>query len=392
MGDRGGNVVQAFLHRMNARFGATPAGSGQPAVAAQPEPPTVAPAVPDEVPVDTALNLFGRPVRHAPLANLRAIEARPARARPVKVQDPEYKALRRKHSYYGVCCVQIREHPGLEMLCLDDDMVAYCYFYFGPDAYEPLSVYLFSQFSRSCQRVLDIGAFTGLFGLVAAKANPAAEVICFEPIPNTAKRAEANALLNRATNLSVSQTAISGAQGRAVLTLYGANLATTGASLMPKDRQDVGHIDVAVDTVDHFTQARWGENSVDLIKLDTEGDEVNALMGAAATLALSQPIVISEVLSNAAIMAQTREMARHGYHASFIDEKNWRLLPVMDATHRPEDFRLAGHGYGNLLFFHPARHRPLLERHSESSLRQGATASFGASVTHAPPLPIASVR
>lgn len=356
MGNGGGKALQAFLQRLTTQFASKPPPADRSA------PQGKAPLPPDQGQAGFVADLAGKPVRNAALANLHAIEARPPRARPVKVQDPEYQALRRKHSYHGICSVQVRDHPGIEMLNLDDDMVAYCYFYFGADAYEPLSVYLFSQIARSSLRVLDVGAFTGLFGLIAASANPVADVVCFEPIPQTAKRAEINAALNRTTNLSVSQTAISGIQGRAVLTLYGANLGTTGASLRAKDRHDIGQIDVAVDTIDHFTQLRWAENTVDLIKLDTEGDEVNALAGAEATLGRSHPIVISEVLSDAAVLAQTRQMARHDYWASFIDDKNWRLQPVMDATHRPEDFRLAGHGYGNLLFFHPARHSALIDR------------------------------
>ena len=356
MGDGFRSVYQSAQRRVRAFFAVDLR------VSAPPEPLAKAPEAPDAAPVDLVFNLLGRPIRYAPLANLRAIQARPATGRPVKVQDPEYCALRREHSYYGTCGVQIKEHPGLEMLCLDDDMVAYCYFYFGPDAYEPLSVYLFSQFARSGLRVLDIGAFSGLFGLVAAKANPAAEVICFEPIPSTAERAEVNAALNRLTNLSVSRAAISGAEGRAKLTLYGANLATTGASLRAKTQKDIGQIEVAVDTIDHFTQARWSKNVVDLIKLDTEGDEVNALAGAAATLAYSRPVIISEVLSDAALWAQTSALARYGYHAHFIDDKNWRLLPVLDADHRPEDFSMSRFGYGNLLFFHPSRKTDITEK------------------------------
>lgn len=306
-------------------------------------------------------NLNGSLLPPVSASNMRAIAARNAvKPRSVKVQNPEYAKLRRNHAYHGICHAVIRRHPGVDMINLDDDMVAYCYFYFGPNAYEPLSVFLYSEVAKRSRKVLDVGAFTGLFGVVAAKANRNADVVAFEPVPHIAERAMKNAALNRLQNMSVETCALSATVGRATLTIYGGNLATPGSSLATKPRSSIGEIDVPVSTIDVQSRQRWGNTEVDLIKLDTEGDELNALAGAAETLAHGKPLVISEVLTDAAVSAQCDLMARYGYHASFVHEEAWRLIPVRGGTTTNEPFELKAFGYGNMLFHHPEKHADMI--------------------------------
>lgn len=306
-------------------------------------------------------SLSGATLPSVAVENLRAISARSTvKPRSVKVQNPEYSALRQDFAYHGICHAAIRRHPGVDLINLNDDMVAYCYFYFGPNAYEALSVFLYSEVAKRSHRVLDVGSFTGLFGVVAAKANHKADVVAFEPLPHIAERARQNAALNRLSNMTVETCALLAAVGRAQLTIFGGDLATTGASLAAKPIGDVGAIDVAVSTIDAYSRQRWGNTNVDLIKLDTEGDELSALAGAAETLAHGRPLVLSEVLNDAAVSAQCDYMAQYGYHASFVNEAAWRLVPVRNSKATAEPFKLKAFGYGNMLFHHPEKHSELI--------------------------------
>ncbi len=299
-----------------------------------------------------AVSLKGGGVPALATANLAALQARPCIAADwhptaVGVHQKRFGDLRKAHRYLGEVVVEVTGAPPVRMLNHDDDLVAYVYFFFGRDSYESLSVHLFASFAAAAapgEAVLDIGAFTGLFGLIAAAANPVARVTSFEPIPHIAARARLNGGLNGLRNYRVEDAAVSDRAGRRRLTLFGGDSATTGASLASKPRSDIGGLEVEVITVDH--RAGHAPGRVALIKLDTEGDEVSALSGAAETLRRDHPVVLSEVLNDAAVAAQVGHMAACGYRAWFINEAKRRLIPV------GPDFTLKGRGFGNLIFLH----------------------------------------
>lgn len=306
-------------------------------------------APPKGAPSEIALK--GRRPPAAAIGNLSALLARPCLAtdwRPLAVSthDKRYREMRRAHRYFGEVIAEVTGAPSVRMLCHDDDIVAYVYFYFGRDSYEPLSLRLFAGFAGDRGSVLDIGAYTGLFGLVAAKTNPAAVVMGFEPFPHVAARARLNIALNGLANLKLEGKAISDRNGSAALTLYGGSSATTGASLAKKTRSDIGVLEVEVTRVDDVASGLPAP--VRLMKIDTEGDEPAAMRGAAKTLADAGPVVLSEVLSDAAVLAQCALMFPHGYGAWFISERARRLVPVEG------NFTLKGRGYGNLIFLRGA--------------------------------------
>lgn len=291
--------------------------------------------------------LTGESLRPAVNDNLNALKARPFlkpgwKRQSLNVHDKRFREARKAHSYFGEVLVEVTGAPPVRMLCHDDDIVAYTYFNFGPDSYEGLSVRLFAGLAAEGGTILDIGSFTGLFGLVAARVNPDADVVGFEPTPHTADRARLNAEMNGVTNLRIESMAISDRNGEASLTLYGASTATTGASLANKSRSDIGAMDVTVARLDDY--AKGFTKPVRLIKLDTEGDEPAAMAGAAETFAKDGPVILAEVLKDEAVATQTGIMATHGYKAWFIDEYARELVPVK------EKFTLKGRGYGNLIY------------------------------------------
>lgn len=280
-------------------------------------------------------------------ANLAALTARPCLAPDwlplaVSVHDKRYREARKAHDFYGEVTAEVTGAPPLRMLCHDDDIVAYVYFYFGRDSYESLSLRLFSAFAADAGGVLDIGAYTGLFGMVAAAANPAAEVIAFEPTPHIVARARLNIALNRIANMRVEPKAISERAGSQSLTLYGASGATTGASLASKSRSDIGSMEVAVTRIDDVAAAM--KAPLRLIKLDTEGDEPAAMRGGAETFLTHGPALLAEVLTDDAVRAQGEIMAGYGYRGWYVNERDRRLAKI------DGDFTLKRRGYGNVIY------------------------------------------
>ena len=82
------------------------------------------------------------------------------------------------------------------MFVANDDLVVSTYFYYGPDTFETLSLRLWHFFCKSARGILDIGAFTGIYSLLAKKVGPKSECIAFEPMPHIRNRALLNFTLN----------------------------------------------------------------------------------------------------------------------------------------------------------------------------------------------------
>ena len=59
---------------------------------------------------------------------------------------------------------------------------------------------IFYNLSKTCDLILDIGANTGIFTLIACAANRAAKVIAFEPVASVNERLVTNVILNMFEN------------------------------------------------------------------------------------------------------------------------------------------------------------------------------------------------
>jgi hypothetical protein len=73
--------------------------------------------------------------------------------------------------------------------------------------------------------IYDVGGFNGMYGLLAAKVNPKARVLIFEPDPVNARHIRQNIELNDLTNCDVAEIALSDHQGTELFLSDG----TTGA-------------------------------------------------------------------------------------------------------------------------------------------------------------------
>jgi FkbM family methyltransferase len=140
---------------------------------------------------------------------------------------------------------------------------------------------------------VDGGANVGLFTLVAARrVGPSGKVIAFEPGGRVRLRLLENLVLNDFSHVEVMPHALSSAPGEASFQEF--DIAGAGLNhLLPPD-QHGGACSVAVTTLDLALAARDLSRLV-LIKLDLEGAEHAALMGAAAVLRRCYPDLILEI-------------------------------------------------------------------------------------------------
>lgn len=182
------------------------------------------------------------------------------------------------------------------------------HFYIDPDSLIERDIFETGGFEKELQMemallllpgdaVLDCGANIGAYACpFARRVGPDGIVIAVEPVPFLADRLEANVRLNRLQNLFVVRKAVSSTAGvrpmfapepdswnRGAGSLYAGNV-TNGTA-----------IDVETIMIDDLVDA-FGLTSLRLIKLDIEGHEVDALLGAGNVLRNLRPYVFFEYL------------------------------------------------------------------------------------------------
>jgi FkbM family methyltransferase len=168
---------------------------------------------------------------------------------------------------------------------------------------------------------IDVGANCGVNTLAMRRAVAAGgRVISIDPSPAACKRVQEQVGANGFTNVDVVQRAL-GETPRSSEVYYTAAVGI--GALPPVDRDHVrpDSLTVSSGTVDDLVE-ELGLESVDLIKIDTDGGEVQILRGAHKTLSRFHPILVLEVNGPG--------LARRGNTAdellAFLTAMGYRLL------------------------------------------------------------------
>ena len=189
----------------------------------------------------------------------------------------------------------------LKLCSQGDDGIANQVFWRGWTADEPEALPLFFALARRASVVFDVGAHVGIYSLVASLANSGARIYAFEPLKRTRDRLLANLARNSAVNVEVLPCALGDVAGAA--TLYCAHGGIPMSSSLSREfmsrtiRTPLIPEAVAVTTIDDFCHSRTISH-VDLIKLDIEGLEPQAVRGMSRLLDHTRPDIFCEVLYN----------------------------------------------------------------------------------------------
>lgn len=128
------------------------------------------------------------------------------------------------------------------------------------------------------QTIVDVGAHTGQSAIRFRVAFPKARIISIEPI-----RATFEELQRRTASMNVECNNIAFGRTAAVATMYLTPGSTTSSLLMPTEEECLGTEEVQVQTLDRFVSHN-GIDTIDLLKIDAEGFDLEVLHGAQATL------------------------------------------------------------------------------------------------------------
>jgi FkbM family methyltransferase len=140
----------------------------------------------------------------------------------------------------------------------------------------------------------DVGANVGFFTILGARlVGPEGRVVAFEPVPACALAVARNIALNDFAQAEIREEAVGGAGGRARLLVVGeaswSHLASTGRHADVRDE-----IDVAVVSIDELVRT-GAIPPPDVLKIDTEGAELQALAGMRATIERHRPAIVCEL-------------------------------------------------------------------------------------------------
>lgn len=160
--------------------------------------------------------------------------------------------------------------------------------------YEPHVTKIFKQYLKPGMSVLDIGANIGYFSMLAASlVGKAGQVVAMEPNMENCKLHQASKNLNEFNQISIMQVAAGKSTGLLTLNSSYSNGTTSTVSnnidlLMKSKTVPALKID----------DQRVFDSGIDFIKIDVEGAEYNALVGAERLIRKFKPIIVSEFSPN----------------------------------------------------------------------------------------------
>jgi FkbM family methyltransferase len=191
-----------------------------------------------------------------------------------------------------------------------------------PGGFEPLTLAAWSKFCRPGRLAIDVGAYTGLFAIAAAKLG--ATAVAFEPVVENCVRLQENARANNTTVL-LFPLALSDRQMRKPLWTRGRTTLPSGGKLGARSGGvNRGHVEVR--TLDSF-----GLTEVDVIKMDVERHEPRVITGALTLINAWRPALIAEALGEGE-WEKIEKVLPDGYaRVAILDRRNMLIMHAKDS-------------------------------------------------------------
>jgi FkbM family methyltransferase len=184
--------------------------------------------------------------------------------------------------------VELLQLPGFSLFISKDDLAIGYVLRGGP--YEPWVTTVFDRYVKPGMSVIDIGANIGYMTMsLASLAGPSGIVVAVEPNPENIKLLEASRRVNGFDHVVVIQAAAGRQTGLLTLNVSHSN-GMTGK--LPEGVEAV----LASQPVPCFALDAILPNNrpFGFVKIDTEGAELNALIGLSETINRDRPVIVSE--------------------------------------------------------------------------------------------------
>jgi FkbM family methyltransferase len=191
------------------------------------------------------------------------------------------------------------------------------------NGYEGTSLQIWRRLAPHARVILDVGANTGIYALVAHCVNPAAVVIAVEPVERVFHRLQRNIELNGG-NVIVEKLAASDVTGEAIIyDRPGDHELTASLDPLMAEYCGGGGVQYAVPTkrLDDVLSGA-GLRGINLVKIDVELFEAKVLLGMGAFLSNCKPSLLVEIL-NEEVARGVNDITRHlGYNVFRVVEQS----------------------------------------------------------------------
>jgi FkbM family methyltransferase len=165
--------------------------------------------------------------------------------------------------------------------------------------WESVSLKYWTELSKDSKCIIDVGANTGIYSLVARTVNPSASVIAFEPVKKVYEMLLKNKQLNNFNILCV-EKALSDFNGQAIIyddpNRDHTYSVTVNKNLTPENK-NVSETKIEAIRLDSFIEQHQLPK-IDLMKIDVETHEPEMLAGFGVYLENFQPAMLIEILND----------------------------------------------------------------------------------------------
>lgn len=190
------------------------------------------------------------------------------------------------------------------------------------NGWEKESMKLWRELCLRSTIILDIGANSGIYSMVASVVNPKAHIYSFEPVKRTAEILKENIRINRTPNVELFEVAVSNVTGSA--TFYDVSSQSQYSASLNEEilSECEDRISYSVDVIklDDFEPLQ--NKRVDLIKIDVEMHEPEAIAGMLKLITRDRPSILIEVLTVEIGMKINALLVNLNYHCFSIDEEH----------------------------------------------------------------------
>ena len=216
---------------------------------------------------------------------------------------------------------------------------------------ESTSIKVWEELSMVSSTIIDIGANTGIFTLVAKSVNPNAKVIAFEPITRIYEKLLKNIYINK-YDAAAFDIGISNFDGEQEIYDFPDIKNPYSASLDPqlsneistRSQFDLKKTLISTNKLDSFiNEIRIKELTNTLIKIDVEQHEAFVLDGMKKMMQDLKPIILIEILNNEIGGAVSKFMQNYNYnYFKIIEGKGIKKISLIESsgTHQERNFLL----------------------------------------------------
>jgi FkbM family methyltransferase len=195
-------------------------------------------------------------------------------------------------------------------------------------SWEKESLKIWAELAKISHTVVDVGANTGIYSLLAKNNNPGSVVLAIEPVDINFEVLSMNIKENE-FDILAEKVALSDKEGTAVMFMlkdrlnYMTSVNDNRYAGHPEIQGDAQIVQISVPTIPFsviHTKHHLGK--VDLIKIDVEGHEIAVLKAMLQFIEEFKPVILLEVIGEENAVALDTFFRGLGYRFVCIDEIN----------------------------------------------------------------------